>query len=298
MIKFQMLASILFGWNCFMCAQSSMDGSVMALEQRVRIHWDSLVSAQSDDQKLKQAEAMFTIISECKVDEEVFHHPFATWKFCKLISSDDQIRIINWNVPLSNGEHLYFGCVWYHSFSEEMFFTIPLKDMNREPDKWDSRFFSNDEWPGALYYEIIPVYKRNKKITDTYTLLGWDGRDNMTNAKVLDVMKIMGDDKLRFGENIFESPTGLKKRLIFEYADEVSASFKYYPKKKCIVMDHLSPKNPIMTGVFADYGPDGTYDLYQLEKGIWKWYKKIDISLFSANDNKMYREPKRARRVN
>jgi hypothetical protein len=275
-----------------------MDGSVMALEQKVRIHWDSLVAASADEMKLKQAEAMFTIISECKVDEEVFHHPFISWKFCKLISSDDQIRILNWNVPLSTGEHLYFGCVWYHSLSEDMFFTIPLRDMNREPDKWDSRFFSNEEWPGALYYEIIPVYKRNRKYTDTYTLLGWDGRDNMTNAKVLDVLKVLGDDKLRFGDNIFESPTGLKKRLMFEYADEVSASFKYYPKKKCIVMDHLSPKNPIMTGVFADYGPDGTYDLYQLEKGIWKLYKKIDISLFSANDNKMYREPRRARRVN
>lgn len=298
MIRKQLIGYLLISLSLFSQAQSTMDGTVVTLEQKVRVHWDSLVTAPSDSQKIRHAESMLMIVSECTVDDEVFHHPFISWKFCKLISSDDQIRMINWNVPLSNGEHLFYGCVWYHSLFEDMYYTIPLKDMNRDPDKWDSRYFSNEEWPGALYYEIIPVFKRNRKTTDTYTLLGWDGRDNMTNAKVLDVLKIMGDDKLRFGENIFQTPTGLKKRLMFEYADEVSASFKFYPKKKCIVMDHLSPKNPIMLGVFADYGPDGTYDLYQLEKGIWKLYSKIDISVFSANDNKMYREPRRARRVN
>ena len=279
-------------------SQTAMDGSVQSLEQKVKLQWDSMLLASTDAGKLKQADEILAILSECRVDEEVFTSPFATWKFCKIISSDGRVRVLNWNVPLANGDHVYYGCVWIHNLEENMFFTVPLKDMNRDPDKWDSRYFDDKEWPGALYYEIIPVFKRNKKTTDTYTLMGWDGRDNMTNAKVLDVMKIMSDDHIRFGENIFETPTGTKKRLMFEYADEVSTSFKYYPRKNCIVMDHLSPKNPIMTGVFADYGPDGTYDLYQLEKGIWKLYKQIDISAFSANDNKMYRAPKKARRVN
>ncbi len=282
----------------WMCAQTALDGSVMALEQKVKMHWDSLVSADVDERKLRQAETILMLLSECRVDEEVFHHPFTSWKFCKVISSDDQVRLLNWNVPLENGTHVYFGCVWVHHLLEKRYFTIPLRDMNREVDKWDNRYFDQENWPGALYYEIIPLYKRNKKYTDTYTLMGWDGRDNMTNAKVLDVLKIVDDEKLRFGESVFETVGGNKKRLMFEYADDVSASFKYYPKKKCIVMDHLSPKNPIMTGVFADYGPDGTYDLYQWEKGSWKWYKDIDISVFSANDNKMYREPKRVKKVN
>jgi len=35
--------------------------------------------------------------------------------------------------------------------------------------------------------------------------------------------------------------------------------------------------------------------LYQWEKGKWKLYSNIDISLFSSSDTKMYKPPVRQR---
>ncbi|MBM3428745.1 MAG: hypothetical protein FJX95_08180 [Bacteroidetes bacterium] len=257
---------------------------------------DSLAVSTDDAKSIQWSNVMEEKLLEMaaiSADKNVFLGDYAFWKFSKIISPDQRFRLITWNVPLQNGEHIYFGVIWIWSEMEGRFFAIPLKDFQRDGDKWDARYFEADQWPGALYYEIIPCKSKRKKEVDTYTLLGWDGRDNMTNAKVLDVVKIISNEKVRFGEGLFETPTGTKKRLMFQYADEVSASFKYYPKKKAIVMDHLSPKNAMMEGIYADYGPDGTYDLYQWEKGKWKLYSNIDISVFSSSDTKMYRPPKR-----
>ncbi len=294
---------IWLGMFCFngiiMNGQTALSAAVVdasGLAMQVDAYHDSLATALSDDVKMHCAQVMEEKLIEMAAitsDKSVFLNEYPYWRFGKIVSPDERFRIINWNVPLENGEHVYFAVLWIWSDTENRFFALPLKDSQRDGDKWDTRYFDADQWPGALYYEIIPCKTRRKKVVDTYTLLGWDGRDNMTNAKVMDVIKIISNEKVRFGEGIFETEVGVKKRMMFQYADEVSASLKYYPKKKAIVMDHLSPKNAMMEGVFADYGPDGTYDLFQWEKGKWKMYSNIDISVFSSSDTKMYRPPKR-----
>jgi hypothetical protein len=270
------------------------DAQKMAL--LVDAYHDSLAVSTNDEKRVEWSnlmEAKLVEMAAVSSDKDVYQADYAYWRFAKLMSPDQRFRIINWNVPLQNGEHIYYGVIWIWSEKENRFFAVTLKDSQRDGDKWDARYFDAEQWPGALYYEIIPCKSKRRKETDTYTLLGWDGRDNMTNAKVLDVIKIISNEKVRFGEGLFETPLGTKKRLMFQYSDEVSASFKYYPKKNAIVMDHLSPKNAMMEGIYADYGPDGTYDLYQWEKGKWKLYTSIDISVFSSSDTKMYRPPRR-----
>jgi len=289
---------ILMGCICIqeISAKPVVDLSVSRIERSIALLHDSLAQSKYDEQTLRYAQQMMDTLAKVPATAESFNHPFHQWRFCRLISPDGRLRIINWNAPLQNGEHVYFGVIWIWNQEESTFYTVVLKDNMRDQDKYETRYMDAQSWPAALYYEIIPHFKgRGNKKCDTYTLMGWDGRDNLTNAKILDVIKITAKDNVRFGEGLFETGTGMKKRLMFQYADEVSASFKYYPKKKCIVMDHLSPKSSMMEGIFADYGPDGTYDLYQWEKGKWKLYSNIDISLFSSSDTKMYKPPVRQR---
>ena len=280
-------------------AQTTLSASIEDAQKMallVDAYHDSLAVSTNDEKRVEWSnlmEAKLVEMAAVSSDKDVYQADYAYWRFAKLMSPDQRFRIINWNVPLQNGEHIYYGVIWIWSEKENRFFAVTLKDAQRDGDKWDARYFDAEQWPGALYYEIIPCKSKRRKETDTYTLLGWDGRDNMTNAKVLDVIKIISNEKVRFGEGLFETPLGTKKRLMFQYSDEVSASFKYYPKKNAIEMDHLSPKNVMMEGIYADYGPDGTYDLYQWEKGKWKLYTSIDISVFSSSDTKMYRPPRR-----
>lgn len=224
---------------------------------------------------------------------ETFEYPFEKLKFCTLISPDKKIRLFNWNQPMPDGTHKYYCFVLVREKKSDDYFWIELKELRQEQDKIENKFLTQDKWLGALYYEIIPMEKKGRG--DTYTLLGWDGKDNLTTRKIIDAMTITGK-KIRLGATIFSTDDTVRKRYILEYSNEVSASVKYYPKKMCIVMDHLSPRNPLMTGVFADYGPDGSYHLFMLKKGKWEYIDNIDISEFSEGDNKPFYDPRPGRR--
>jgi len=70
-------------------------------------------------------------------------------------------------------------------------------------------------------------------------------------------------------------------------------SVKYHSKKKTIVVDHLSPRSSMMEGIYADYGPDGSYDAYQLRKGKWEFQSNIDVGTFSEEEDRPYVDPRR-----
>jgi hypothetical protein len=263
-----------------------------ALEDSIAGAYKKLRESTTDEQRTIYSENMRNWFIESFNREGVFDHPFASLDMGKLISSDQRIRILNWNQPNEDGSFRYYAFIMIHDSAKGSLSWVELTDSQREPDKPESKFMNADKWLGALYYEIIPMGAKRKKPADTYVLLGWDGKDDLTTRKVVDALTISGIQKIRLGAAIFESSEGIRKRIIMEYSNEVSASLKYYPKKKCIVMDHLSPKSPMLAGVFPDYGPDGTYDLLQLEKGKWKLYENIDISQFVADDPRPYVQPR------
>lgn len=222
--------------------------------------------------------------------EEVFDYPFDALKFCTLTSKDHHIRLLNWNLPYRDGTYKYFCFLLIWDEESKSIQWHELIDTMHEPEKLETRFLSPEKWLGTLYFDIIPMTKKGK--SSTYTLLGWDGKDNLTTRKIIDAITINGD-KIRIGANLFEYEGETHKRIILEYSNEVSASAKFYPKKNCIVMDHLSPKTTMMEGIFADYGPDGTYCLFILKKDKWQFIDAIDISQFADDDSKPYRDPRK-----
>ncbi|MFM7727306.1 MAG: hypothetical protein ACKO7B_11430, partial [Flavobacteriales bacterium] len=211
-------------------------------------------------------------------------------KFCTLISKDHHIRLLNWNLPYRDGTYKYFCFLLVWNDENKHFTWHELQDTIHEPEKLETRFLNPEKWLGALYFDIIPMTKKGK--STTYTLLGWDGKDNLTTRKIIDALTINGD-KIRLGANLFDYEGDTRKRVILEYSNDVSASVKYYPKKKCIVMDHLSPKSPMMQGIYADYGPDGSYCMLQLKKDKWEFIDMVDVSQFSEDDNRPYRDPRK-----
>lgn len=221
---------------------------------------------------------------------EVFDYSFDALKFCTLTSKDHHIRLLNWNLPYRDGTYKYFCFLLIWDEESKSIQWHELIDTMHEPEKLETRFLSPEKWLGTLYFEIIPMTKKGK--SSTYTLMGWDGKDNLTTRKIIDAVTINGD-KIRIGANLFEYEGDTRKRIILEYSNEVSASAKFYPKKNCIVMDHLSPKTAMMEGIYADYGPDGTYCLFILKKDKWQFMDNIDISQFTEGNDRPYRDPRK-----
>lgn len=259
-------------------------------EQKLVYLHNQLASSTDDARSDSICESMRQVWISSFDNSEVFDYPFHQLKFCTLISKDHHIRLLNWNLPYRDGTYKYFCFLLIWNDDAKHFTWYEFLDTMHEPDKVESRFLTTEKWLGALYFEIIPMTRKGK--STTYTLLGWDGKDNLTTRKIVDALTITGD-KIRLGANLFEYGNDTRKRVILEYSNEVSASVKYYPKKNCIVMDQLSPKNPMMQGIYADYGPDGTYCLFELKKDKWIFMDEIDISQFADDDSKPYRDPRK-----
>jgi hypothetical protein len=45
---------------------------------------------------------------------------------------------------------------------------------------------------------------------------------------------------------------------------------------KSIIFDHLVPISPALKGNKEFYGPDFSFDTYNLEKGVWKFNTDVD----------------------
>ncbi|MFM9984336.1 MAG: hypothetical protein ACKVOK_03840 [Flavobacteriales bacterium] len=268
-------------------AISAFSVDLQIAEDSLEIYHREMSLTHSDAVKDSLSSLMKVLFVSTFSDPKTFDYPFSKLKFSTMKSSDNRIRMFNWNIPYEDGTHRYQCFVLVREKKGEFYWWKELTDSMKESEKMENKFFTDDKWLGALYYEIIPMDKKNK---ESYTLLGWDGKDRLTTRKIIDVMTISGK-KIKFGAGIFKGDDGTKKRVIMEYSDEVSSSVKYFSRKKCIVVDHLSPKNPNMIGIYADYGPDGSYDMYTLVKGKWEKSDNVDVKQFTEDDNKPFMNP-------
>jgi hypothetical protein len=148
--------------------------------------------------------------------------------------------------------------------------------------------YKAENWPGAVYYEII-AQEQGKKLV--FTLLGWDGADGIRSRKVVETLSV-AQGKLRFGVPIIDMGHGSEKRLIMEYADAVTAMLRWREDLRMIVMDHLSAPEPQMEGNTSFYGPDMTYDALVWQKN--HWVLKEDVEIRDPDMKKPWNNPKRS----
>lgn len=273
---------LIIGMTAGVCAQDLPE-----IESRVSYYLGELSRSTSDAEMDSLSSRIRNLFLSCFDYPQTFEYPFASLKMCNLTSPDGKFRLLNWNQPMRDGTHKYYGFVLMNN-GEGAFSWLEL---NHTPDRkgWQrNKYYTHENWPGALYYEIVPMTKKGRG--DSYILLAWDGVDNLTNKKIVDVIQIK-KDRVRFGGDVFEGDDGFGKRIILEYSNGVSASLKYYSKGGYIVYDHLSPRNPAMVGIFSDYGPDGSYDALKFEKGKWKLIANIEVNRFAPNVSAPYINP-------
>lgn len=200
-----------------------------------------------------------------------------------MYSEDRYFRILNWNVRLDDGRFKY------HCLVQTKTKTIDLIDKTEEIRNPEAAGLTPSKWYGAHYYEIVKVKRRKKTY---YTLLGWKGNDRLTTKKVIEVFRFSAKDELQLGDNVFDMAGKSPKRVIFEYAAEVSMSLKYDPQQKRIIFDHLSPRSSDLAGQFQFYSPDLSYDAFRLKKGKWKFEEDIDARNPGNIRDKQFKEPK------
>ena len=193
-------------------------------------------------------------------------YPFDSLTFLtKLIPPDNSFRLFNWTFKFSDGSYRYYGAIQLNNTEELKLIPLYDRSANLKEDIEDT-ILTNESWFGAQYYDIAQTNYKKKKY---YILLGWNGNDQVSHKKVIEILTFE-DEKPVFGAAIFKigkRSLNNKYRKIFEYNSNAIVALKYEPEKNCIVFDHLVPPDAKSEGKTYTYIPDGSYNFYKIKKG-------------------------------
>jgi hypothetical protein len=87
------------------------------------------------------------------------------------------------------------------------------------------------------------------------------------------------------------------KRVIFEYARQVSMLLRYAHDQNLIVFDHLAPPDKKLKDKPQTFGPDLSYDGYKLKNGRWAFVENLDMKNIPDDRDKDYIEPEKKQPV-
>jgi hypothetical protein len=231
------------------------------------------MNGESQTVKTEANNAFISTLQEVLQFERSFNYPFDSLKTISIkISSDSKVRIYTWLLKKDNGNYQYFGFVHYKNKSKKRYEIITLNDNSENIRRPENEQLDNNNWYGALYYDIIYIKKKGRTY---YTLLGWDGNNDISTKKIIDVMYFSGREKIKFGASIFKKGKTTTKRFIIEYNATSTISVRYEEKEKRIIFDHLMPMRKDLEGLHEYYIPDGTYNAMKYTNGKWEFKNDV-----------------------
>ncbi len=263
--------------------------SLREFEDSLLLFQRKLYAVKNDREKLEVNRNLNSCLERALQLEKSFEYPFdSLTEIGRLTDPDRTFRIIEWDVPLNDGTHLYCGFIQSWNPKRKAFQLYPLIDKSADIKNPENYTGEAAKWYGMLYYKIIPVKSRGKKL---YTLLGQRLQDKLTTKKIVDVLAFNSDGSPRFGADIFKYGKASPKRVVFEYSAQVVMSLKYDEHLSQIVFDHLSPSEPRFEGQHQYYGPDFSVDAFQLKKGKWHYVQDVDARNKSKQKEGKYNDP-------
>lgn len=274
-----MTKQILVFLYVLVAASANAQQSVQDVETRLAAFGEIMINGVEESTRLAANDSFTDLLDDNLKFEIIYKHPLEAVKnLSKLTSPDGNFRIYSWAVPLKNREYAFFGRLVLKT--ETGFKVVNLTDGQKQ-ENIEYQLLKAENWFGAVYYEIVKT-KQKKEVY--YTLLGYRPSRNSYNQKVIEVLNL-DRNTVRFGDKIFETPKiGDQKykrppqRLVLRYSPKVSATIKYYPKEKQIVLDHLAVPDASQRGQWQFYGPDFSYDALMWEKGKWRLQEEIKVN--------------------
>ncbi len=267
-------------------------------EEELKVLQDTMFLAKSDNARFNANERFIERLENSLEMANSFRYPFSSLERISILTSaDKRFRIFTWAVISSDGVYDNYGFVQAENEATGEYEVYRLQSKNEEIFAPEEQKLSDSCWFGAVYYELITT--KHENIT-YYTLLGWDGKDIYSKRKVIEPITFKHNSgRPSFGAAIFYKQKGIK-RMIFEYAPDVSFNLKYddqffeiggIKKKKkrygrnsnafevedkkieqnlMILYDELESKNDAILGFNQLNVPSGKVIGLVFERGRWR----------------------------
>jgi hypothetical protein len=249
------------------CRASGSDTS-MVLEKL----FSRLIASRDDADRIRINDSIKFIIDGYSESDTAFTHRFDNLKFLgQITSKDSRLKIITWNLILKDSPGRYY-CYFINKTGKQSR-VFRLEGRYTEAPVKSDVIYNEKDWYGALYYDL----RRYGKGSENYwVLLGIDFGNPSITRKIIDVVSFTPEGRIIFGRRIFGQGNTAKFREVLEYSSEAVVSLKFVSDKS-IVFDHLVPLSPSLKDNKQYYGPDFSYDAYNLEKGAWIFRSNVDI---------------------
>lgn len=246
----------------------------------------------NDDTEMERMNAntdfIKTLVQALRVPHS-FNFHFDSVKTIKILKApDNRYRILTWYVAYDDGSYRFYGTIQMNTGEELKMF--PLTDYSPFMKNAEDTITDNTKWLGAQYYKIIPIYTGQNPY---YILLGWKGNTVKTTKKVIEVLSFNREGKPVLGMPVFDGNGKTRKRIVFEYARQVSMLLKYQEDQHLIVFDNLAPPDKKQTGKFDLYGPDLSYNGYRFKNGKWVYVDNLDMKNSPDTHDDDYIDPKK-----
>ena len=274
---------------------AGQDKAVMAAhERRLAALFERVAGAATDNERYLASEEAVDALRDA-LDERGSER----WRWTLpssvsvLTSPDGRLRVFSWAVVRDNGEFECFGAVQFYNERAEAFGHEVLHDRSEEILNREESLLSSDNWLGAIYQELIQTTAGDRTY---YTLLGWNGVDNMTDRRVIEPVMLRAG-KVQFGAPLFRRERNLR-RVVLEYRGDaavqmaweeqtvqtvtrervkVKGSNRYRTeervaehRERMIIFDEVEPQIEGMEGLFQYYIPSGLELAYAWVDGKWE----------------------------
>lgn len=283
MIKLKFILILLISISSFANAHNNLSGKIEKLNELGK----NILAAENDEDKLKINQDYKTALKDLINRPNSFDSSFTDLKTISILKAN-KLKIYNWAIPFTDGTFEYFAFLQIKT--DKGFSVVELTDKSEGVKSPENKILTPKSWYGALYYKLI----HHKKLGEsTYTLLGWDGNNMLTNKKIIDVITVSGNGMIKFGSPIFKLKNKVQRRVIFEYSENAVMSLKYHPEREQIIFDFLVPSSSKLKGIYEYYGPAlNRFDALTIEKGKWIYEEDINIELDRNIKDHMWVDPK------
>lgn len=182
-------------------------------------------TAPTDNQRYLASESAVKLFTEALATENSIRWQ---WDFGNRVSvltaPDRKFRIFSWPVVNDAGEYECFGLVQALNERTKEYDVFVLNDRSEDIVNRQEEVLAPDRWYGAVYQELIVTNHEGRTF---YTLLGWNGVDNLTERKVIEPICFKsGGSQPQFGQNLFRKEPNIR-RVVLEYTNTAMVTLRY-----------------------------------------------------------------------
>ncbi len=251
----------------------------------------TFMTEKNQELRLEAAEKFKEDLMAILASPNSFDYPFdSLFNVSKLYPEDSLFRVMTWQLYVDVDEYKYFGIIQTKKTKKKESQVFVLEDYSARMKRIDDITLSKDNWYGALYYNMRPF--KTKEGTK-YLLFGFDAYSFFEKRKLLDVLSFDKDGEPVFGAPVIQRVvrrnnvpprTATYHRFVLQYSSTTAVNLNYNELEDMVLFDHLVSMGSGRPEIPYVMIPDGSYEGFQLKKGIWTHVEKVFDHKYEQGD--------------